>query len=67
MKSVAFFLTALSLFTTLVRGSMLDLEARRTHGGYVQKGSGNATFTVYSGCTAGPGKFVLYKKHIRTD
>ena len=53
MKSV-FILTVLSVVTAVVRGSALGLE-HRTQGGYLQKGHGNATFTVYSGCST-PGK-----------
>ncbi len=52
MKSVLF-LIVLSVFAAVVRGSAL--ESRHTKGGYVQKNKGNATFTVYTGCST-PGK-----------
>ncbi|KAI9440336.1 endoglucanase V-like protein [Lactarius indigo] len=50
MKSVLF-LIAFSVFTAIVRGSVLDLESRKTKGSYRQKSKGNATFTVYTGCS----------------
>ncbi|KAF8261658.1 endoglucanase V-like protein [Lactarius quietus] len=37
------------MVTTVVRGSVQGLEPR-TQGGYLQKSSDNATFTVYWGC-----------------
>jgi hypothetical protein len=52
MKSFLF-LIVLSM-VAIVRSSALGLEPR-TKGGYLQKGSGNATFTAYSGCST-PGK-----------
>ena len=53
MKS-ALILTAISLLTAAVRGSVVELETRAT-GGYVQNPSGTASFTFYSGCSS-PGK-----------
>ena len=51
----ACFLTALSAVTVaIVRSRALRLEPR-TNGDYVQMGQGNATFTVYTGCST-PGK-----------
>jgi hypothetical protein len=53
MKSVLF-LIIFSVVTAVVHGSAVGLEPR-TKGGYLQKGSSNATFTVYWGCST-PGK-----------
>ena len=53
MKS-ALILTAISLLTAAVRGSVVELELRAADG-YVQNPSGTASFTSYSGCSS-PGK-----------
>ena len=66
MKSVLF-LIVLSMVTVVVHGSALGLEPR-TKGGYLQRGSTNATFTVYSGCsTPGKHKPVVSHKNARTN
>ncbi len=57
MKSVLF-LIAISVVTTAVRCSSLKYGT----GGYVQKSKGNATFTVYTGCST-PGKFHQLRWH----
>jgi hypothetical protein len=54
MKSVLV-LTAISLLTAAVHGSVVEPQPRDGDGGYVQNFAGTASFTSYSGCGQ-PGK-----------